>query len=144
MIAANLTPREYQVLFCIADGLSNKEIGRLLEISPRTVEVHRARAMEKLGARNAAHLVRIALSDEIPIAKQRVSPRIQALSVAGMSAKEFKEFLEERALTVPDVAHLLGSPVGLVEGYTKGAPVPMSIVLALRHLDSLLRPPPTW
>lgn len=56
-----LTPREMEVLKLIADGQSNKEAGRDLGISPRTVEVHRARIMEKLGAKNAADLVRIVL-----------------------------------------------------------------------------------
>lgn len=57
-----LTPRESEVLDRIADGLSNKEAGRALGISPRTVEVHRARIMEKVGARNTADLIRIVLS----------------------------------------------------------------------------------
>ena len=57
-----LTPREREVLSQIAGGASNKEAGRLLGISPRTIEVHRARVMEKLGAKNAADLVRIVLS----------------------------------------------------------------------------------
>jgi FixJ family two-component response regulator len=59
---ALLTPREREVLAQVAGGASNKEAGRRLGISPRTVEVHRARIMEKLGARNAADLVRIVLS----------------------------------------------------------------------------------
>ena len=50
---------ERQVLAEIMAGASNKEAGRKLGISPRTIEVHRARIMEKLGARNAADLVRI-------------------------------------------------------------------------------------
>lgn len=58
-----LTPREMEVLKLIAGGASNKEAGRSLGISPRTVEVHRARIMEKLGAKNAADLVRIVLSN---------------------------------------------------------------------------------
>jgi FixJ family two-component response regulator len=56
-----LTRREQEVLKEITGGASNKEAGRSLNISPRTVEVHRARIMEKLGARNAADLVRIVL-----------------------------------------------------------------------------------
>ncbi len=59
-----LTPREREVLEEITAGASNKEAGRTLGISPRTIEVHRARIMEKLGARNAADLVRIVLSHE--------------------------------------------------------------------------------
>ena len=57
-----LTPREKDVLIQITSGASNKEAGRSLGISPRTIEVHRARIMEKLGAKNAADLVRIVLS----------------------------------------------------------------------------------
>jgi two-component system response regulator FixJ len=59
---AQLTPREREVLQLITDGQSNKEAGRELGISPRTIEVHRARVMEKLGARNTADLMRIVLT----------------------------------------------------------------------------------
>jgi PAS domain S-box-containing protein len=54
-----LTPREREVLTQIAAGASSKEAGRQLGISFRTIEIHRARIMEKLGAKNAADLVRI-------------------------------------------------------------------------------------
>lgn len=57
-----LTKRECEVLREIAAGASSKEAGRILGISPRTVEVHRARIMDKLGARNAADLMRILFS----------------------------------------------------------------------------------
>jgi len=56
-----LTPREREVLERVVAGASNKEAGRTLNISPRTVEVHRARIMDKLNAKNAADLVRIVL-----------------------------------------------------------------------------------
>ncbi|MDB5613432.1 MAG: Two-component response regulator, FixJ family, consists of and domain [Devosia sp.] len=59
---SELTPRERQVLQLITNGQSNKEAGRELGISPRTVEVHRARVMEKLCARNTADLMRIVLA----------------------------------------------------------------------------------
>lgn len=59
---SQLTPREREVLQLITDGQSNKEAGRQLGISPRTIEVHRARVMEKLGARNTADLMRIVLT----------------------------------------------------------------------------------
>jgi two-component system response regulator FixJ len=59
---SQLTPRELEVLKLITNGQSNKEAGRQLGISPRTIEVHRARVMEKLGARNTADLMRIVLS----------------------------------------------------------------------------------
>jgi FixJ family two-component response regulator len=59
---ALLTQREREVLREIAAGASSKEAGRNLGISPRTIEVHRARILEKLGARNTADLMRIVFS----------------------------------------------------------------------------------
>jgi DNA-binding CsgD family transcriptional regulator len=58
-----LTPREREVLAAITGGASNKEGGYRLGISTRTFEVHRARIMDKLGAKNAADLVRMVLSE---------------------------------------------------------------------------------
>ena len=57
-----LTRREREVLGQFASGASNKEAGRQLGISPRTIEDHRANIMKKLGARNAADLIRIILT----------------------------------------------------------------------------------
>lgn len=54
-----LTKREREVLNLIVGGSSNKEAGRTLGISPRTMEDHRANIMRKLSAKNAADLVRI-------------------------------------------------------------------------------------
>jgi two-component system, LuxR family, response regulator FixJ len=64
-----LTAREREVLEQIASGASNKETGRDLGISPRTVEVHRARIMDKLAAKNAADLMRIVLRAGPPASK---------------------------------------------------------------------------
>jgi DNA-binding NarL/FixJ family response regulator len=55
-----LTGREHQVLLLLLDGQSNKLAGRTLGISPRTIEVHRHKIMEKLGANNAVALARAA------------------------------------------------------------------------------------
>jgi len=57
-----LTSREREVLEYTARGLHAKEIGASLGISPRTVEVHKTRIMEKLGVRNLAELVRFAVA----------------------------------------------------------------------------------
>ena len=57
-----LTRREREVLVQFTAGASNKEAGRHLGISPRTIEDHRANIMKKLGARNAADLVRIVMT----------------------------------------------------------------------------------
>lgn len=63
---ASLTAREREVLDHAGKGLHAKEIARVLGISARTVEVHKARIMGKLGARNVAELVRFALAAEEP------------------------------------------------------------------------------
>ena len=54
---AEMTGRERQVAKLLAEGLTSKESARALGISHRTVEVYRARLMEKFGARNAAELI---------------------------------------------------------------------------------------
>lgn len=56
-----LTPREHEVMELVIAGRHNREIAAALEISPRTVEVHKARMMAKLGADNVPQLVRICL-----------------------------------------------------------------------------------
>ena len=58
---ARLTPREHEVLDLLVEGLSQREIAARLTISPRTVEVYKARMMEKLQCRSLAELIRVAL-----------------------------------------------------------------------------------
>lgn len=57
-----LTPRERDVLNLLGDGLSQREIAGRLEISPRTVEVYKARMMEKLQCGSLAEVVRTAIA----------------------------------------------------------------------------------
>ena len=53
-----LTQRESEVLACLVDGASNKAIARQMDISPRTVEFHRANVMQKMAAGSLAELIR--------------------------------------------------------------------------------------
>lgn len=57
-----LSDRERQVMTLVADGLSNNEAATTLGISVRTVENHRARVMDKMGAANLSELIRLTLS----------------------------------------------------------------------------------
>jgi two-component system response regulator FixJ len=56
----NLSPRQRQVLNGLVMGLSNKTIARDLALSPRTVEMHRADMMERLGVANLSEALRVA------------------------------------------------------------------------------------
>jgi FixJ family two-component response regulator len=57
-----LTPREREVMNLVVEGEANKAIAIDLGLSERTVEIHRAKVMEKMRARSVAHLVRLHLS----------------------------------------------------------------------------------
>jgi len=70
--AARLTPRERTIVTLVVSGSLNKQIADLLGLALITVKVHRARAMKKLGARNAAELARI--SAQVGLAKSGVKP----------------------------------------------------------------------
>ena len=66
---AQLSPREREVLGLIVAGLTNKEIGRALDVSPRTVETHRANLFAKLQAESLAQLIRgyaVLVEDQAP------------------------------------------------------------------------------
>jgi FixJ family two-component response regulator len=56
-----LTPREREVLAGVARGLSNRQIGEELQISPRTVEIHRANMLHKIGASHTSEAIRVAV-----------------------------------------------------------------------------------
>ena len=62
---SSLSAREREVLEWLTEGSSNKVIARELDISPRTVEIHRANMMHKLGARHAAEAVRLKLEAKL-------------------------------------------------------------------------------
>lgn len=65
---AALTPRERDILDAIAAGLGNKAIARRLDLSPRTVEVHRANIMRRAGAGSVAELLRLRFTAELAVA----------------------------------------------------------------------------
>jgi FixJ family two-component response regulator len=78
-----LTSREQDVLAQIVAGASNKEAGRELGISPRTIEFHRARIIEKVGAKNTADLIRIVMSRQS--ANGAASAGLESAGPAGRS-----------------------------------------------------------
>lgn len=61
----SLTERERQVLELVVEGKSNKEIARMLVISPKTVSVHRSNIMSKLGVHNSVELVRFVIEHNL-------------------------------------------------------------------------------
>ena len=62
-----LTRREREVLSAVADGLSNRLIGDRLQISPRTVEIHRSNMLAKLGANHTSEAIRISVEASLSI-----------------------------------------------------------------------------
>ena len=58
---AQLTPREHEVMVLVTQGKANKVIAADLNVSQRTVEIHRSHVMEKMGANSLAHLVRMVI-----------------------------------------------------------------------------------
>lgn len=61
-----LTPREKEVMACVVKGQANKVIAMDRDVSQRTVEIHRARVMEKMQARSLADLVRMSIQIGLP------------------------------------------------------------------------------
>lgn len=61
-----LTKREREILAGMVEGLGNREIGNILSISSRTVELHRSHLLSKTGARNSAEAIRLAVEASLP------------------------------------------------------------------------------
>lgn len=72
---ATLTQREREVLDWLTEGLSNKLIARELGISPRTVEIHRANMMAKIGATHAAEAVRLRIEADLAASGDTKTPQ---------------------------------------------------------------------
>lgn len=53
-----LTPREEETLYLLVEGFTNKEVGRHMQISHRTVETYRTRVYEKLGGEGLPHIIK--------------------------------------------------------------------------------------
>ena len=60
-----MTSREKEILDFVMKGMSNKLIGEKLNISPKTVSIHRSNLMKKVKAKNAAQLVKIIVNNGI-------------------------------------------------------------------------------
>lgn len=60
-VSLALTPREFQIMRLVCDGLSNAQIAEQLSLSPKTTDKHRENLMRKLGVNNSAQLIRKAL-----------------------------------------------------------------------------------
>lgn len=87
-----LTPRETEVLDWLMVGLSNKETGRELGISPRTIEVYRIRILDKLGARNAADAARMMTER---LVRQETRQLVLALRAIHTSGSEGMHMFDE-------------------------------------------------
>ena len=70
-VIPRLTSRERQVLNLVANGLTSRQIGEKLGISPRTAETHRVNIGRRLGIRNVAQMVRYAIENDLsPVPKR--------------------------------------------------------------------------
>lgn len=73
---SRLSPREHQVLQGLLSGLSSKELGAVLGISPRTVEAHRAGLIDRLEASSSAEAVRLGvMGGVVPLLQDKVQDR---------------------------------------------------------------------
>ena len=106
-----LSRRERQVLDWLAEGCSNKHIARALDISPRTVEIHRANMMVKLGVQHSAEAVRVQCVARLPS-----TARAPSIALAPLVTSEGAPLMAgEPAVPLFPLAH---------------APVPVAVMVA--------------
>ena len=87
-LIATLSTREGQVLDQLLNGLSNRQIGEILQISPRTVEIHRCNLMRKLRARGLADAVRIGMEAKLQIGPPSRAARFRGLDGSTLLAAD--------------------------------------------------------
>jgi DNA-binding CsgD family transcriptional regulator len=75
MTQPRLTPREYDVLVGLSEGLTNERISRKLLISPDTAKMHIQRLYRALGARDRAHAVSLGYQFGVLVVESCVCPR---------------------------------------------------------------------
>lgn len=88
---SRLTDREREVVALLANGLSNKEVAKALNIGARTVETHRERVMRKLEIRSVAELTKIAFVQGL-VSLDQDEPQSDIRSVLAVSGKSLSEF----------------------------------------------------
>lgn len=98
---SQLSKRELQVIELLAHGGSNKVIARELSISPRTVEIHRAKMMAKLRASHAAEAVRLWL--EAGLETRRPPPFERRESAAGLGVMPYHDLVQKVRERMPEV-----------------------------------------
>jgi two-component system response regulator FixJ len=82
-----LSAREKQILRGLLAGMTNKEIARRFEISPRTVEMHRANMMRDMSCNSLSDVIRIGVEAELePLSRLDAQPELNLLSIEGLAA----------------------------------------------------------
>lgn len=71
---ATLSPREKQVMASVVDGMANKQIAAKLDLSEKTIEVHRGNVMRKMAVESVAALVRASMHCDLTAARGSASP----------------------------------------------------------------------
>lgn len=89
-----LSERERQVMVMVVDGQTSRRIAVDLDLSPRTVEIHRASVMAKMGCNSLAELVRMALRLESAGAIKRAAKRLLYRVVSALMTCKFMEYCE--------------------------------------------------